>query len=193
LEFILQNYTPKQQKLLSELDSAISQAGIRLDISGFVPAWGKEPLSCDIEHDEQGNLVGIGICIDKRCFYYTKISKALKELLEESPIIAHNGVSDFECLRMWGINVRDEQLVHDTMLIGHLLDSSLKSYSLKDMARRELQVVYPSYDDIVGKRGLRKERILLDKQPLELTAKYNACDTWSTYQLYLKQKKGLQI
>ena len=89
---------------------------------------------------------------------------------------------------MWGINVQDKQLYWDTMLIGHIIDSSIKSYSLKDMAKRELGIIYPSYDDIVGKRGLKAERITLDKQPLELTVMYNAMDTYCTYKLYEKQR-----
>jgi DNA polymerase I-like protein with 3'-5' exonuclease and polymerase domains len=104
-------------------------------------------------------------------------------------IICHNGVSDFECLRNWGINLKDEDLYWDSMLMGHLIDSSLKDYSLKGMAKRELGITYPSYDDIVGKKGLKTPRVTLDKQPLELVAAYNACDTYCTYKLYEKQKK----
>jgi len=196
LESILANYTPKQQKLLSELNSVISQVGIDLtiDSEGYLDALDSEcPISLDVEHDEQGNLVGIGLCYDEQCAYFTKITPRLEACIELSEIIAHNGVSDLECLRMWGINVRDEQLIHDTMLIGHIIDSSQRDYSLKAMASRELNIKYPSYDDIVGKRGLKAERITLDKQPMELVAKYNALDTWSTYQLYLKQKKAMGL
>ena len=196
MESILANYTPKQQKLLSELNSVISQVGIDLtiDSEGYLDALDSEcPISLDVEHDEQGNLVGIGLCYDEQCAYFTKITPRLEACIELSEIIAHNGVSDLECFRMWGINVSDNALVWDTMLIGHILDSSLKSYSLKDMAKRELGIIYPSYDDIVGKRGLKAERITLDKQPMELTAKYNAMDTYCTYQLYLKQRKALNL
>lgn len=77
------------------------------------------------------------------------------------------------------------------MLISHLIDSSLKDYGLKACAKRELGIVYPSYDDIVGKRGLKAEQVTLDKQPLELVAKYNAMDTYCTYKLYEKQIKAL--
>jgi len=188
LESILANYTPKQQKLLNELDSVISQVGIDLEINptGFSSVM---PISLDVEHDEQGNLVGIGTCVEFSCWYFTNITQELKSYIENAEIIAHNGVSDIECLRMWGINVLDSQLIWDTMLFGHILDSSLKSYSLKDMAKRELDIHYPSYDEIVGKRGLKAERITLDKQPLELVAAYNSLDTYCTYKLYEKQKK----
>lgn len=185
-------YTLKQQKLIDELSLVISKTGINLVINPSDHVFiGLGPFSCDVEHDEQGNLVGIGLCTEKRCYYFT--NTRCKAILENNHLICHNGISDFECLRMWGINVRDEQLIFDTMLLGHILDSSLKSYSLKDMACRELGIEYPSYDDIVGKRGLKAERITLDKQPLELVAKYNALDTYCTYQLYLKQRKALNL
>ena len=148
-------------------------------------------LATDVEHDEAGNMVGIGLYDGNRSLYFTKATPRLKEVLESAQLICHNGVSDLECLRMWGINVRDSQLIWDTMLIGHILDSSQKDYSLKGMAKRELNILYPSYDDIVGKRGLKAERITLDKQPMELVAKYNAMDVYCTWKLYERQKKCL--
>ena len=185
--------TSKQQQQLDVFNSLISQEGIELQINPYGALLGFiNPISCDVEHDEQGNLVGIGICQGKRCFYFTYIDPVLKNLLEDCKFVMHNGVSDMEMLRFWGINVRDDQLVWDTMLIGHLLDSSLKDYGLKGMAKRELGIEYPSYDDIVGKRGLKAERITLDKQPLELVAKYNAMDCYTTYRLYERQKKACE-
>ena len=167
--------------MLDALNSAVLQAGINLQInpkSYSLPG----PIAVDVEHDEQGNLVGIGACIEKTCYYWTDTQCGGWLLTED--LIMHNGVSDMEMLRLWGINVRDEQLIWDTMLIGHLLDSSLKSYGLKDMSKRELGIGYPSYDDIVGKHKgkttktpkcpqLRSDccgRITLDKQPVELVA-----------------------
>ncbi len=71
------------------------------------------------------------------------------------------------------------------MLIGHVLDSSLKAFGLKDMAKRELGISYPSYDEIVGKRTLKQsvERITLDKQPPRLVQLYNCMDCYATGKL----------
>lgn len=102
-------------------------------------------------------------------------------------------MSDIECLNIWGLRIDESKLIWDTMLIGHILDSSQKDYSLKGMAKRELAIEYPSYDAIVGKRGLKAERITLDKQPLELVSLYNACDTAVTWLLYQKQRKQLGL
>lgn len=186
-------YTEKQKKLLEAFDSIISQEGIELLIDPYRHSLGFEgPVACDVEHDEQGNLVGIGLCKEKLCIYLTEIDNTLVSEMLTMSFIMHNGVSDIECLRMWGINVKDDQLVHDTMLVGHLLDSSLKDYGLKGMSKRELGIVYPSYDDIVGKRGLKAERITLDKQPLELVAKYCSLDAYCTYKIYEKQRKQIE-
>lgn len=183
--------TKKQQTLLDDLNLAISKTGIKVKVDEDITMG--FPCALDVEHDEAGNLVGIGLYDGIECGYYTYVSDPLRDFIQKASIIAHNGVSDIDCLRMWGINVRNEQLVWDTMLIGHILDSSLKSYSLKDAAKRELGITYPSYDDIVGKRGLKAERITLDKQPLELVSKYNAMDVYCTYKLYERQHANIRV
>lgn len=185
-----QGYTEKQKKLIAACGSVILQEGIELEINPE-SYMVQSPCAVDIEHDEQGNLVGIGVFDGKRAYYWT--TPFVGGWIETHDLIMHNGVSDIEALRMWGVNVRDEQLIHDTMLIGHLLDSSLKSYGLKDMAKRELGISYPSYDEIVGKRGLKSPRITLDKQPIELVSKYNALDCYVTYRLYERQKKAAGV
>lgn len=180
----------KQSQLLETFRGLIQQHGIELKLNDWGGSLPSLPISIDVEHDEQGGLVGIGICKEKTCWYFTSVRPGLAATLKMGEFIAHNGLSDFDCLRSWGINIKDSQLVHDTMIMGHILDSSLKSYGLKDMAKRELGIEYPSYDDIVGKRTAKQssERLTLDKQPVELVALYNAMDTFVTYQLYLKQK-----
>ena len=186
-------YTEKQKKLLEAFDSVISQEGIDVNIN-HIPNWCTQNLcAVDVEHDEEGNFVCCGIYVGCQVYVYFNLSQLKRLPWNTFSLIMHNGVSDIECLRMWGINVRDEQLSWDTMLIGHLLDSSLKSYGLKDMARRELGISYPSYDDIVGKKGLKTPRVTLDKQPIELVSKYNACDTLVTYRLYERQKKAMGL
>lgn len=187
---LVTEYTEKQKKLIEECDLVISREGIELYVNENLHDTGSV-VSCDIEHDECGNLVGIGLCNGGRCWYYTRITDELRNKCESLLFVMHNGVSDIECLRMWGIHARDEQLVWDTLLVGHILDSSLKAYGLKDMAKRELGIIYPSYDDIVGKRGLKAERVLLDKQPIELVSKYNALDCFVTWKLYERQNKAI--
>ena len=187
--------TDKQKNLLDELNSVISQEGIEIrhnEIPDFKPG---ESVSIDVEHDEQGAFVGVGMyrAADCRAYYYSDIHCLLRVPISSLSLIGHNGISDIECLQTWGVQVVYEQLVHDTMLVGHLLDSSLKDYGLKGMSKRELGIIYPSYDDIVGKRGLKTERITLDKQPMELVMKYNTMDVYTTFKLYEKQNKRVNI
>lgn len=188
-------YTVKQQKLISECVLALSNTGISLVINPKdINLFRGRDVALDVEHDELGGFVGCGFYMgSNNCYYFSDLSLLLSLDLSDIRIIAHNGVSDLECLNMWGLNVRDEQLVHDTMLVGHILDSSLRSYDLKSMAKRELNIEYPSYDDIVGKRGLKAERITLDKQPMELVSIYNAMDCIVTWKLYEKQRKALNL
>lgn len=172
----------------------ISKTGIKIDINNSshvaLGAFEAQTAALDVEHDESGEFVGCGFCFNPSIIYYFSDLALLRSIpISTFRIIAHNGVTDLECLRMWGIKVQDDQLIWDTMLIGHILDSSQKDYSLKGMAKRELAIEYPSYDDIVGKRGLKAERITLDKQPMELVAKYNAIDVYVTYLIYEKQRK----
>lgn len=199
-------YTEKQRKLIDACNSVISKEGIKINIDP--PFWEDFiTASVDVEYDEAGNLVCIGTYDGREAVCFTRMSIGLKTHLEHANLVMHNGVSDIECLRMWGINVRDEQLIWDTMIIGHLLDSSLKSYGLKDMSKRELGIEYPSYDEIVGKHKGKTDktpkcpqiehdccgRITLDKQPLELTSKYNCLDCYTTFRLYERQKKAMGL
>ena len=184
--------TTKQESVLSELRSVVSQIGIEVRINEPLPEIKDGVVALDVEHDESGGFVGCGFYFGSGVAYYYSDCILLSRLPFLSfRIVAHNGVSDIECLRTWGANVTYEQLVWDTMLLGHCIDSSLKDYSLKGMAKRELGIVYPSYDEIVGKRGLKAERITLDKQPLELVSLYNSLDVFCTWGLYEKQKKNI--
>lgn len=151
----------------------------------------KSPAAIDVEHDESGNLVGIGVYDGKSSLYFTLITSNLYTSLLSIQIIAHNGKGDMDCLRTWGIDVQDEQLIWDTELIGHIIDSSHKGYGLKSMAKRDLAIEYLSYDDIVGKKTA-KERRTLDKWPVKLVSMYNAFDTYCTWKLYKQQNEIIQ-
>lgn len=187
--------TTKQQNLLNEFALLISQEGIEIEYNRKdTSIFERKAVAVDVEHDESGGFVGCGISLGGYIVYYFNDLAALMRVPFYSlAIIAHNGVSDIECLQTWGMNVSYKQLTWDTMLLGHIIDSSLKSYSLKDMAKRELGITYPSYDDIVGKRGLKAERTTLDKQPMELVAAYNSMDVYCTWKLYERQKKALGL
>lgn len=198
----------KQETLLAELSRICDVYKLNIIIdSKESPIFSKSPIALDIEHDEWGNYVGCGLLNigSTNIYYFSSLCLLTHIDFSSMAIVAHNGKSDLEILRSWGINVSDNQLVHDTMLIGHSIDSSHKGYGLKDMAKRDLQIEYPSYEDIVGahKRKSKKrpkclqteigccERITLDKQPVNLVAKYNALDCYATAKLYEHQTKDV--
>lgn len=183
----------KQTKLLDELNLCIVATGTKIVINPKdLPTF--QTVALDTEHNESGEFVGCGIYNGNGIVYYFTDLLSLRNIpFHLLAIVCHNGISDIECLNTWGINVSDRALVWDTMLFAHIIDSSQKDYSLKGMAKRELGIAYPSYDDIVGKRGCKAVRITLDKQPVELVAAYNSMDVYSTWMLYEKQRKALNL
>lgn len=179
-------------EILQRLQAAIQKEQIQVRINE-TPPYSGETAVIDIEHDEQGTFVGLGCLIPpyNTVWYFTELSKLLFKL---NKLIGHNLISDIEMLRFWGIAVEDSQIHWDTMLIGHILDSSKKDYSLKGMAERELGIIYPTYDEIVGKKTAKQknERITLDRQPLDIVSLYNAMDVFATFKLYERQKKACE-
>ncbi len=197
-----QTLSSKAEELLSVFEALVIKHGIDVQVNPEHYTL-RSPCAIDIEHDEEGDLVGIGLNDGSRALYFTQINNQLLDVLCRGSYIAHNGKSDFEQLRAWGVPLSESQLIWDTMLMGHIIDSSLKSYGLKDMAKRELGIEYPEYEDIVGKhKGKTKkapkcpqnevgccDRVTLDKQPVRLVALYNAFDCYCTYQLYKEQRR----
>lgn len=184
------------EKQLEQLVACLTTLGqTKVVINEYVDL-SEKTVALDVEHDESGNFVGCGIYLDSTntVYYFSDISVLFSLDFSTVHVVAHNGQSDFDLLRLWGASVKEEQLVWDTFLMGHIIDSSLKTYGLKDMAKRELGMEWPSYDDIVGKRTAKQknERTTLDKQPVPLVSAYNACDCVATYRLYEKQRKNDQ-
>lgn len=165
----------------------VSNYGVTLYVNNHSLRYGmKEGVSLDVEDDEQGGFVGLGIYDPamKTCFYWSEF--ALVKDLTLPRFIAHNGVSDITKLQKWGFKIDESWLIWDTMLMSHILDSSRRKYGLKTLANADLDIDYPSYELLTGnKRGA--DHITLRELPLELVAEYNACDTYSTYKLYEKQ------
>lgn len=180
---------PKVTKIVPPISEwGVHNYGLKLEINpirvDFNGLW-----SLDVEDNEQDVFVGLGVSNGKEVYYWSDFTLIPANL----PIfIAHNGRTDVEKLIKWGFPIDHRHLVWDTQLIGHILDSSLgkAGYGLKAMAKAQLNIEYPAYEDIVGKKKA-KERLTLDKHPLELVANYNAMDCYATYKLYERQKQCL--
>jgi DNA polymerase-1 len=178
------------EELIAVFNGLIVEHNVILKVNEL-PASIKSPIALDVEHDESGNFVGVGFSSDGVTVWYYSDLQLLRSLdFSAVSLICHNGRTDFDCLRSWGIDVKDNQLYHDIELYAHIIDSSRHGYGLKSLAETELGIIYPSYNDIVGKRTFKqvKERKTLDQQPLELVAKYNALDVIATWKLYERQR-----
>lgn len=147
------------------------------------------PWVIDVEDDEKGGFVGIGVMANPDTVsYFTSLSEPLKKALEQLPLIAHAGRTDLHKLKKWGVNVKPEQLFFDTMQAAHTIDSTRRAYGLKDLAREICGIHYPDYKDLTG-RG--RNKATLDALPTELVANYNAMDCIATYRLWLRFKDAM--
>lgn len=178
----------KQWDILQKLNAVIFTYGIKIEINKPLPK-DTALYSLDIEHDESGGFVGAGLYhASSNCVYYYNDIVSLRNIdFSTLSLVTHNGKTDLECLRTWGINVDHSNNFWDVYLYAHIIDSTQLSYGLKSLSKRQLGIEYPDYDDIVGKRGLKATRITLDAQPTEIVAKYNTMDCYVTYKLYEKQ------
>lgn len=146
-------------------------------------------VSLDVEDDEQGNFVGIGIFDGNACYYWSDWE--LAKQLTIPKFVAHNGRSDLSKLKKWGFKVDESWLLWDTQLYQHIIDSSRKGFGLKHLVKDLLGIEYPSYEDLTGTKT-SKSHITLDKLPLDLVSEYNAMDCYATYKLWEHQSKQLR-
>jgi DNA polymerase-1 len=162
---------------------------LRIDCAELPAA--SAPVVIDVEDDEKDNFVGVGLTFGKPdIFYFTQLTPWLKEWLSSADLIAHAGRTDLHKLKKWGVNVRPEQLVFDTMQAAHTIDSTRRAFGLKDLSAEILDISYPDYKTLTGKgRGKRT----LDCLPTELVANYNAMDcicTWLLKEHFTNSMEG---
>src|ERR1700693_2064860 len=103
-ELGLSLYTAKEQELLDTL-TAVCDAN-KIEIILNPPRWMYEgaTVALDVEHDEAGAFVGCGIIVSgtNRVCYFSDVSLLSSIDFSSLAIVAHNGVSDIECLKQWG-------------------------------------------------------------------------------------------
>jgi len=180
------------EDILDYLTWGVKTRGATLFINprAYFPADVKTVV-IDVETDEADNFVGLGTTWSHdRVYYYTELSEYLLKSLSGVNLIGHNIKSDAQWLRKWGINITPEQLVYDTMLASYVQDSTRRSHALKDLSSELFGIKRPSYKDIVG-RG--KQKVTLDKHPIDLVANYCGCDVLDTYKLYEYFTKVLSL
>jgi DNA polymerase I len=184
----------QESELLNELTSICQANKVEVLINQIPPKL-DGAVSLDVEHDEAGGFVCCGMYFGNGdpvyCIFDIQLLRSID--FHSLAIIAHNGKGDLECLRQWGIDVKDSQLCWDTELIAHIADSARKAYGLKKLSLEDVGLAYPSYDDIVGKHTKKQstERRTLDKWPIEIVSRYNALDCFVTWKLYERQRGSL--
>lgn len=135
----------------------------------------------DVETDEAGNFVGVGVmCAADSVSYYSTLRADLCSFLSSVPLVGHNLKFDARQLRAWGVDIKQAQLVHDTMLKSYVCNSTKESHGLKELAREYLNMEWPSYRDMVGEG---RAKVTLDKQDVERVANYCGDDCVATFRL----------
>lgn len=124
-------------------------------------------LVVDVEDDEKGGFVGIGLSWGGSVvFYQTKITPYLRQILEQSILIGHNIKYDCHQLKSWGVDIRSFRIGGDTQLMSYVQDAAAESHSLKYLAKKHLGLEWSTYDEmttIVDKvRHERKTSQILD-------------------------------
>ncbi len=181
-------------ELLERLDP--TKIGLKILINEL-PKFNKGDLySVDIEHDEFGGFVCCGFFRVGGATAYVVFDPNLLRTITWSDItvIGHNVKTDLTLLKHWGAKINEDQRIYDTQLYAHIIDSSLPEYGLKFLSNKCVALIYPSYEDIVGKRTKKQvnPRVTLDLQPKEIVAAYNAHDVYATAKLYEFQQKFLR-
>ncbi len=138
-------------------------------------------FAMDVETDEKDNFVCLCLATADTVDVFFELTDDLKLLLVCADLIGHNIKADVQWLRKWGIAVRDNQILFDTMLAAYTLDSTLNDYGLKSLASQRIGMEYPGYKQIVG-TGKKKQT--LDQQPRDIVANYNGNDGIATFRLY---------
>jgi DNA polymerase-1 len=138
-------------------------------------------IALDIETDEADNFVGLALCrSDNAVYYFTNLAD-IKDVLENNDFVGHNLKGDLHWLRKWGININASQLQHDTMIASYVVKPSRLSHGLKSISQELLNLIWPTYADIVGKG---RSRVTLDKQPVSRVARYCGMDALATWKLH---------
>ncbi len=149
------------------------------------------PLVIDVETDEKDNFVGLAATDNgEDVYYFTALSPALVDSLLNAQIVGHNVKFDIKQLIGWGVNVKPSQMAYDTILASYVQNTTKATHGLKDLAKEHLGLVWTSYKEMVG---TGKNKVTLDKQPVEKVAAYCGMDCLATYRLWQHFEKSLTL
>lgn len=145
--------------------------------------WNQGLWTVDCETDEQDNFVGVAFFNGTTCHYFTKLPPL--HCVKDMQLIGHNLKADAKWLSKWGITIRADQMVMDTMLQSYVINSTKESHSLKDLAKEYLNLTWSTYKEMVHPDAEHpKKKVTLDKQDVSRVADYCASDAIGTWKLY---------
>ncbi len=155
--------------------------GAKLFINEEIEIEAETVVAVDCETNERDGFVGLALCADSPYVFYFTDLELVRELLPRLNLVGHNIKGDLKWLKSWGVNVSEKNLFFDTMIASYVINPVRDSHGLKPLSKDVLLMSWPSYAEVVGK-GRKKKT--LDKQPVELVARYCGMDVLGTFKLY---------
>lgn len=160
-----------------------------------------DTLGVDIETDQSGNILGVGIAVRDPAMVewdppgtpvpvvalYFPWRKDCPDFLswyfEDQTLVFHNAKFDVPILEAAGVHIHESQ-VHDTILMAYVLRRSqtVGSIGLKELAAADLGLSWPTIEEL----GLP------DEMTLEQVAEYCCQDAAASLLLYEKYEEELR-
>lgn len=164
----------------------LKKFGVTLRINPSVEVLTSDTYVVDCETDEKDNFVGLALYDGSNTVYYFSwFTESLIEVISKLKLIGHNLKGDAHWLQKWGVKIKSDNLVSDTMLQSYVISSTKESHHLKDLAKEHLKMEWPTYKQMVHpiqeKPG---KKVTLDKQDVETVADYCGSDAVATWRLH---------
>lgn len=124
-------------------------------------------------------------------------TELLQEIIDNKTIVFHNAKFDMQMLSYHFGFKFDPTHTHDTLIMHYMLDESVGSHGLKDLALKYTD--YGDYDrdlesfkeEYCKRHKVLKENFTYDLIPFEIIYRYAAIDTAVTFELYKLFRKYL--
>ena len=155
-------------------------------------------------YPRDGRVLGISISHKIRTGYYIDADAMsdyavalLQQIINTKTVVFHNAKFDIAMLKYhFGLTFREDH-THDTLIMHYMLDETVGSHGLKDLALRFTD--YGDYDrelvefmnDYIKSHGILKEDFSYEFIPFDIICKYAAIDTAVTFELFEKFGKVL--
>lgn len=162
------------ETLSSFITWGLQSRGVALHINKPFPDYSE--FAVDTETDEKDNPFSLALCGDPDNVYVYFDLNDKKDFLRDlatRKIYAHNAKSDVSWLERFGFTMKN--MAYDTMLAAYVLNSAEESFGLKALAKKYLNLEWPSYKDICRKDEFKA--VACEKNPSLLIRKVKTYKT----------------